>query len=223
MKALLPLLRRGALAAAALLAACGLNVIGVGGAPPAIDQENALDGTLTPQGIGRFDERDGSPDPSGASYDLQDAQTFVAGADGQLTFVQLAIENPNGATEPVTLELRKVEPDPGTLSFAPVPGDGPTSVLGRVSIPASAVIDVDPADPDTWPVFDVSGLGVAVVAGETYAFSVLTADPVGFVLSLETSLGYPGGGAWRRNRAVDAAFTPLLGADLGFRTWVWSR
>lgn len=217
------LLRCISLAGACALTACGLDVIGLGGPPPEIDQQNPLDGPVVDQGIGRFSELDGSPDPTGSSYDLQDAQTFVAGADGQLTFVQVAILNPDGATEPVILEIRKVEPDPGTLSYAPVPGDDLSSVLGRVAVPASAIVDVDPADPDTWPLFDVSVLGIEVVAGATYCFSLLTSDTVGFTVSPEVSLGYPAGAAWRRNRALDATWTQVLGADLGFRTWVWSR
>lgn len=223
MRCLRPLLRCVALAAAFTLPACGLEVIGLGGPPPGIDQQNPLDGPVAGQGIGRFSDVDGSPDPTGSSYDLQDAQTFTAGMDGQLTFVQLAIQNPDGATEPVILEIREVEPDPGTLAFAPTSDDSLVGVLGRVSLPASAFVDADPANPDTWPAFDVSVLGIVVTAGTTYCFSVLTADTTGYTLSPELSMGYADGAAWRRNRAHDAAWTQMLGADFGFRTWVWER
>lgn len=211
-----------AVALAGALSACGLNVIGLGGPPPGIDQVNLLDGTVVDQGIGRFDELDGSPDPSGTVFDLQDAQTFTAGATGQLAIVQLGIVNEGGATQAVLLEIREVERDPSTLEVAPTPDDSLAGVLGTVALPAAVFTDVDPADPDTWPAFDVSVLGVSVTAGVTYCVSVRTADPVGFTLAPEMASAYAGGAAWRRNRAIGAAWTEMLGADFGFRTWVWA-
>lgn len=212
-----------AFAAGGALAGCGLDVIGLGGPVPEIDQENRLDGPVADQGIGRFSDVDGSPDPSGTSYDLQAAQTFTAGVDGALVIVQLAILDPDGATQPVILELREVVFDPGTLSYAPSEDDSLAGVLGAVALPASGFATADPADPTTWPAFDVSFLGVELVAGTPYCVSVRTADTIGFRLPPELSSSYPGGAAWRRNRAVTSAWTQMLGADLGFRTYVAGR
>jgi len=212
-----------ALAAASALSACGLQVIGLGGPPPEIDQVNPLEGAVVAQRIGWSSDVDGSPDPSGRSFDLQDAQTFTAGADGQLTFVQVAILNDDGATDPVVLEIREVELDPVTLGPVPTEDDSLAGVVGRVELPADAFVDVDLADPDTWPGFDVSVLGMVVTAGTTYSFSLRTTDTAGFSVSPEVSMAYVGGAAWRRNRAVTSAWTEMLGADFGFRTWVWER
>lgn len=211
------------LATGCALAGCGLEVIGLGGPVPGIDQENLLDGPVADQRIGRLSDVDGLPDPSGASYDLEAAQIFTAGVAGGLVIVQMAILNPDGATQPVILELREVVFDPGTLSYAPSEDDSLAGVLGAVALPASSFSTADPADPTTWPAFDVSFLGLELVEGTPYCVSVRTTDPIGFRLQPELSSSYPEGAAWRRNRAVTTAWTEMLGADFGFRTYVAAR
>lgn len=206
-----------ALAAIPALPGCG----GSGsGSSDALDQQNLLDGDIAVQDIGRFDDFDDTPDPSGTSFDWQDAQTFTAAASGLLTRIRVGVLNVDGATEPVVLELREAVFDMGTMTFVPAPDDSPTFVLGSVALPASSFAAADLASPATWPEFDVSGLGLNVVAGTVYCFSLLTADTAGFFVAPEETLSYAGGAAWRRNRAAATLWTELPGSDFCFQTFV---
>jgi hypothetical protein len=182
-----------------------------------LDQENLLDGTIGGQGIGRFSDITGDPDPDGTSYDLQDAQTFVAGVSGTLVSIKVPIYNLNGATLPVTLELREV------VSGKPDPDDG--RVIGSVDvdaslIPSTSITDPSTTDPSTWPSFDVSRFDFSVVAGTMYCFSVRSISGIAFLYQPEiSSSGYDAGAGFRRNRALGADWGGGT-VDFGFQTFV---
>lgn len=178
-----------------------------------LDQENLLDGWIVGQGIGRFSVRDGSGDPDGAEWDLQDAQLVTAGRTGVLSAIRVPVRNTLGGTQPVTLQLRLLQD-----GERPEPDDD--LVLGAASVPASACADVKYWRPETWATFDVSGLGLRVVAGQAFCFSLSTTDTIGFLVNPERSNGYAAGRAFRRNRAATAEWSAQPGADLGFQTFV---
>lgn len=176
-----------------------------------LDQQNLLDGTLAGQSIGRFSDQDGAPDPDGTAYDFQDAQTFVAGVSGRLTRIRVAVRNVSGATLPVILEMREV------VGGAPDPDD--SQVIGSASVAASVIASSVNEDPATWPSFDLSSLGLDVVAGGTYSFSVRSLSTVGFLFNPEFSMSYEPGAGYRRNRASGPDWV-TAGQDFGFQTFV---
>ena len=182
-------------------------------ADPGYDQQNLYEGAIRGQGFGRFSAVDGRGDPTGAEWDLQSAQTATAGCAGVLAGIALPVRNLDGATEPVVLTLRMLQE-----GRRPEPDDA--AVFGQVSLPAASFIGVDVLNPATWPVFDVSPLGFVVAPGMRFCFSVSTTDTVAFVLNPEFTGTYPGGGAFRRNRAADLDWSEQVHSDFGFRTWV---
>lgn len=176
--------------------------------PP--DQQNLLDGEIGGQGIGRFNDTDGSPDPEGTSFDYQDAQTFIVSQSGRLSRIKVPLVNNQGATAGVTLQIVAVVDG--------VPDEGHS--LGEVTIPASAI----PTDfatigvPAAWPTFDLTSLGISVTRGESLAFIVRSVSPVAYLFNPEFSSGYDNGSGFRRNRAISATWSAL--GDFGFQTFV---
>ena len=177
-----------------------------------LDQQNLLEGALGGQGIGRFSDINGAPDPAGTSYDFQDAQTFIAGVSGELKRIKLPIRNLYGATEPVELQIRSV--------LAGVPDGDDGLVLGAVSVPADSMQGVDTADPATWVCFELGSLDLQVTAGQVYSYAVRTLDTNGYNYPPELTETYTGGGGFRRNRALTATWSPMADRDFGFQVWV---
>jgi hypothetical protein len=193
-----------------LLASCGGG--GGGGASIVLDQENLLDGSLGGQGIGRFSDISGAPDPSGTSFDFQDAQTFTVGIAGRLAEIHVPVFNTSGGVLPVLLEIRNV--------IAGVPDFDDGTIVGAVSVPAADIpTSFTPSDPTTWVVFDVTGLGIDVDVGDQLAFVVRTPDSDGYIVNPESTSGYSGGAGFRRNRAVTTSWAGGS-FDFGFRTFV---
>jgi hypothetical protein len=186
------------------------------GSEAEFDQQNLYEGIVLGQGIGRFSVEDGHGDPAGIEWDLQSAQTVTAGCAGILAGIALPIRNLNGATEPVVLCLRMLQG--GTV---PEPDDD--LVIGRVSLPADRFIGVEVLNPRTWPVFDVTSLGLVVAPGTRFCFSVATIDTVAYILNPEYGGQYEGGAAFRRNRARGPEWEAQPLSDFGFRTWVAER
>jgi len=177
----------------------------------AVDQQNLLDGSLGGQGIGRFNDNNGAPDPDGTSFDFQDAQTFTVGRSGRLSQIKLPLVNTASATLGVTVQIVAVldgEPDE-------------THSLGEVTIPVSAVsTDLGSrANPAEWASFDLSTLAIDVVEGQQLAFIVRSLNPGPYLYNPEFSSGYVGGTGYRRNAALGAAWSGSDG-DFGFQTFV---
>jgi len=63
-----------------------------------LDQQNLLDGSLGGQGIGRFSDINGDPDPDGTSFDFQDAQTFTPAVTGQLRRIKVPLVSVDAMT-----------------------------------------------------------------------------------------------------------------------------
>ena len=162
-----------------------------------LDQQSLSSGNLVGEGIGRFGT--GGPDPSGASSDFQDAQTFTVGRSGRLTRIRVPVHNGRGGTLGVALDLRRA---------APGPEADDRQVLGTVYVPASLLDDVDDANPESWATFDLRPLAIDVTAGQTLAFSLRTAETAGYIVSPDLGAPYDRGGAYRRNRATATAWEP---------------
>jgi hypothetical protein len=193
-------------------------IVGVGeitflatGVREVLDQQNLLDGSLGGQGIGRFSDLDGTPDPNGTSFDFQDAQTFTVGTSGQLSQIKLPLVNGSSATLGVTLQIVAV--------LDGVPDEAHS--LGEVTIPVSAIsTDLDSrSNPAEWATFDLSSLAIDVVEGQSLAFIVRSLNPGAYLYNPEFSSGYVGGTGYRRNRALTAAWSGSDG-DFGFQTFV---
>jgi hypothetical protein len=202
---------RVAVLVAGTLFVAGCGESSTGPHAPVLDQQNLLDGTLGGQGIGRFSDFDGSPDPTGTSYDLQDAQTFTAGISGRLTSIRVAVRNLSGASLAVILEIRNV------VAGAPDPDDA--QVIGSASVEGAGIVSSVTTDPSTWPSFDVQSLGVDVVAGNVYSFSVRSLSTLPYLYNPELTSGYDQGAGYRRNRALGTGWSSG-GADFGFQTFV---
>jgi hypothetical protein len=175
-----------------------------------LDQQNLLDGDIGGQGIGRFNDLNGAPDPEGTSFDFQDAQTFTVGVSGLLTRIKVPLVNTGGATTGVTLQL--------VAAVDGVPDEGRS--LGEVIIPASAV----PTEfgtigtPAAWPTFDFTSQGITVVRGQSLAFIVRSLSTIAYLYNPEFSSGYDAGTGFRRNRALSTTWNAI--GDLGFQTFV---
>lgn len=175
-----------------------------------LDQQNLLDGAIGGQGIGRFSDADGSPDPDGTTFDYQDAQTFTAGVSGQLTQIKVPIFNLEGGTGSVTMQIVAVSDG--------VPDEGHS--LGEAVIPVSALsTSFGFGNPESWATFDLSDLGITVVRGQQLAFIVRSTSTVGLIYNPEATLGYDNGVGYRRNRALGATWG-TFGQDFGFQTFV---
>jgi hypothetical protein len=175
-----------------------------------LDQQNLLDGSLGGQGIGRFNDTDGTGDPEGTSFDFQDAQTFTVGVTGRLSEIRVPLVDNNDATAGVTMQIVPVVDG--------VPDEGQS--LGEITIPLSA-IPTDPAtrgNPDQWPTFDFTSLNIMVTRGQVLAFIVRSLSTRAILFNPESTLGYAGGTGFRRNRALGATWTSI--ADFGFQTYV---
>lgn len=188
-----------------------IAVFGASGAPQ-LDQQNLLDGSIGGQGIGRFSDIDGSPDPEGTSFDFQDAQTFTVGISGRLAKIRVPLINLSGATLGVTMEIVRV--------VGGVPDESQS--LGEVTIPASAIpTDFDTRlTPDAWPNFDLTGLQIDVTAGQVLAYIVRSLSTSAYLYNPESSSGYANGVGYRRNRALTATWS-TVGQDFGFQTFVF--
>ena len=178
-----------------------------------LDSESLYNGGLWGLGFGRCRNVDGSADPAGAFDDFQTGQMITARYTGVLSQLRLPIRNLDGATEPVELQLRMLQ-----NGIRPEPDDG--LVLGAVSLPASAFVGVVASDPATWATFDVSAIGLELAPGRKYCFTVSTADTLGFVYSVEMTMNYSRGSAFRRNRAFTAEWSEIVTGDLGFQAYV---
>jgi len=187
------------------------NATGEVPATPVLDQQNLLDGQLGGQGIGRFSDIDGTPDPNGTLFDFQDAQTFTAGTSGRLTEIRVPLINNSGATVGVTLQVVAV--------VGGVPDE--THSLGQVTIPASAISTnfADISNPAAWASFDLSKLGIDVTSGQAYAFIVRSLSPSAYLYNPEFTSGYANGAGYRRNLALSATWTNTE-QDFGFQTFV---
>jgi len=176
-----------------------------------LDQENLLDGSLGGQGIGRFNDSNGAPDPNGTSFDFQDAQTFTVGTSGRLSRITLPLVNTSSATLGVTVQIVAV--------LDGVPDE--THSLGEVTIPASAIsTDLGSrANPAQWASFDLSSLAIDVVQGQQLAFIVRSLNPGAYLYNPEFSSGYVGGTGYRRNLPLGATWGGSDG-DFGFQTFV---
>jgi hypothetical protein len=195
-------------------------VVGIGEIPflatgvtsiPRLDQQNLLDGSLGGQGIGRFNDSDGSPDPNGTLFDFQDAQTFTVGTSGRLTAIKVPIINGSGAAAGVTMQIVAVVDG--------VPDEG--NSLGEVTIPATAISTNfdDMTNPAAWASFDLTSLEITVVQGQELAFIVRSFSVSAFLFDPEFSSGYANGSGYRRNRALSASWSNSE-ADFGFQTFV---
>lgn len=175
-----------------------------------LDQQNLLDGEIGGQGIGRFNDTNGDPDPEGTSFDYQDAQSFTVGVTGQLTHIKVPLVNLQGGTLGVTMQL--------VLVADGVPDE--TQSLGEVTIPASAIPTsfATIGNPAAWPEFDFSSLEINVDQGQVLAFIVRTANATPYLFNPEFSSGYANGSGFRRNRALGATWTAFM--DFGFQTFV---
>ena len=178
-----------------------------------LDQQNLLDGSLGGQGIGRFSDINGDPDPDGTSFDFQDAQTFTPAVTGQLRRIKVPLVNNQGATVGVTMQVVAVNTDG-------VPDE--THVLGEVTIPAAAI----PTDftgtignPATWATFDFSSASIGTTSGQALGFIVNSLSPVSYLYNPESTNGYANGTGFRRNRALTAAWGTFE-QDFGFQTFV---
>jgi hypothetical protein len=178
-----------------------------------LDSESLYNGALWGLGFGRCRSTGGPADPAGAFSDFQTGQMITARYTGVLSQLRLAIRNLDGATEPVELQLRMLQ-----NGIRPEPDDG--LVLGAVSLPASAFVGAVPSDPATWATFDVSAIGLELAPGREYCFTVSTADTIGFVYSVEMTMNYARGSAFRRNRAFTAEWSEIVTGDLGFQAYV---
>ena len=185
-----------------------------GEVPPPVsglDQQNLLDGSIGGQGIGRFSDIDGTPDPDGTSFDFQDAQTFTVGISGRLSQIKVPLVNLSGAEAGVTMQIVGVVDG--------VPDEGQS--LGEVTIPSTAI----PTDfavignPAMWATFDLTSLELEVVQGQVLAFIVRSLSTSAYLYNPEFTLGYPNGIGYRRNRALTAAWSGSDG-DFGFQTFV---
>jgi hypothetical protein len=179
----------------------------------ALAAQNLLNGEIAGQGIGRFSESNGEPDPGGTSFDFQNAQTVAMGAAGELARIRIPIRNPLGGSDSVTLDIRPL------VGFEPDPDDSHNR--GSVRVPGISA-GVTNANTATWVTFDLTPLHINVTVGEMIAFSVRTTEDVGYVLNPEISNGYPGGGGYRRNRAQTTAWNGATfgGFDYGFQVYV---
>jgi hypothetical protein len=177
---------------------------------PVLDQQNLLDGSLGGQGIGRFNDLNGAPDPAGTSFDYQDAQTFTAGTSGRLAVIKVPLINTGLSTTGVTMEILAV------TGGAP---DNATS-LGQVTIPASAISSnfADISNPAAWATFNLTGLGINVTSGQAYSYVVRTTSTIAYLYNTESTLGYANGSGFRRNFALGA--TRNAASDFGFQTFV---
>jgi hypothetical protein len=178
-----------------------------------LDSESLYNGALWGLGFGRCRNVGGSADPAGAFDDFQTGQMITARYAGVLSQLRLPIRNLDGATEPVELQLRMLQ-----NGIRPEPDDG--LVLGAVSLPASAFVGVLPDNPQTWAAFDVSAIGLELAPGREYCFTVSTADTLGFVYSVEMTMNYGRGSAFRRNRAFTAEWSEIVTGDLGFQAYI---
>lgn len=181
-----------------------------------LDQQNIMDGSLGGQGIGQFSDFDGSPDPSGTSFDFQDAQTFTVGINGLLSQIDLPIFNTNGGTEGVTLDIRSVS--------GGIPEMDDSLVLGSVFLDVAELsTSVSPGDVSSWASVDISSLGIIVDVGDILAYSVRTDSTAAYLYNPEFGDTYSGGMAYRRNYAVDTAWGDFGGRsdiDFMFQTYV---
>jgi hypothetical protein len=179
--------------------------------PTGLDQQNLLDGAIGGQGIGRFSDLDGTPDPDGTSFDLQDAQTFTVGVSGRLSSIKVPLVNLSGATVGVTMQIVGVSDG--------VPDESQS--LGEVTIPASAISTdfASTGNPAQWATFDLTGLEINVEQGQVLAFIVRSLSTSAYIYNPESTLGYPNGTGYRRNRALTTAWS-TGGQDFGFQTFV---
>ncbi len=178
---------------------------------PQLDQQNLLDGDIGGQGIGRFDDVNGNPDPDGTFFEFQDAQTFTVGTSGRLAQIKVPLINLQEATLDVTLQIVAV--------VNGVPDE--THSLGEVAIPASAVSTnfADIGNPAAWATFDLTSLEIDVVEGQSLAFIVRSASTSPYLYNPEFNLGYAIGAGYRRNRAETTTWTNNE-VDFGFQTFV---
>ena len=176
-----------------------------------LDQQNLLDGSIGGQGIGRFNDNNGAPDPDGTSFDFQDAQTFTPGVSGRLARIKVPLINLSGATTGVTMQI--------VALLDGVPDE--THSLGEVTIPASAISTSfdDISNPAAWASFDLSGLEINVVQGQAVGFIVRTLGTASILYNPEFTSGYANGAGYRRNRALSASWSNSE-ADFGFQTFV---
>lgn len=176
-----------------------------------LDQQNLLDGEIGGQGIGRFDDANGMPDPDGTFFDFQDAQTFTVGVSGRLAQIKVPLINLQEATLDVTMQIVAVVDG--------VPDE--THSLGEVAIPASAISTnfADFGNPAAWATFDLTGLEIDVVEGQSLAFIVRSASTSPYLYNPESTLGYANGAGYRRNRAATTTWTNNEN-DFGFQTFV---
>jgi len=176
-----------------------------------LDQQNLLDGSLGGQGIGRFSDITGAPDPDGTSFDFQDAQTFTVGVSGRLSEIKVPlVNNAGGEGGGVTMQIVGVVDG--------VPSEAQS--LGEVTIPVSA-IPTDPAtrgDPAQWPTFNLTDLNIQVVRGQVLAFILRSSSTSPILYNPEFTLNYASGTGFRRNRALTATWTTV--DDFGFQTFV---
>jgi hypothetical protein len=184
---------------------------GIVSSTPVLDQQNLLDGSLGGQGIGRFNDADGAPDPDGTSFDFQDAQTFTPGVSGPLTQIKVPLINNAGATVGVTMQIVAVVDG--------VPDE--TRSLGEVTIPASAISTNfdDISNPAAWASFDLRGLEINVTRGQALAFIVRSLNTGPILYNPEFTSGYANGSGYRRNRALGAGWSNTE-SDFGFQTFV---
>ncbi len=85
--------------------------------------------------------------------------------------------------------------------------------------------NVDDGNPESWVTFDVSPLAVDVTSGQILAFSLRTAETVGYFMSPELGDAYSRGTPYRRNRATGTEWERETGpggkdADFLFQTFV---
>jgi hypothetical protein len=187
------------------------NATGEVPATPVLDQQNLLDGQLGGQGIGRFSDIDGTPDPDGTSFDFQDAQMFTVGTSGQLAQIRVPLINLSQATVDVTLDV--------VATTNGVPDE--THSFGSVAIPAASISTNinDTGNPAAWASADVTSLKIVVTAGQQLAFIVRSLSTSAYLYNPEFTSGYANGTGYRRNRALTAGWT-TTDQDFGFQTFV---
>lgn len=203
-------MKRVLIIANALLLGCG----DVSGPLAQLDEENAFNGAITTDQIGRFVQRQGEQ-----PGDHQSAQTFTVRISGRLTRVRV----------PLTLTHAVPHPTAGaTMDIVAVNADrtpDESRKLGEASVPAAAFLPTHFIEPDNlfnpnvWVVFDFTNANIDVTASQQLAFIIRSTSTSPITNPVEHGSGYERGSAFRRNRAVTAAWTEQS-YDYLFQTFV---
>jgi hypothetical protein len=139
------------------------------------------------------------------------AQSFTVSKDGLLSQVDVQVGKFAGATGDVTFELRPL------VGGAPTIDDRSRLFAGAISINNIPVIN-SLADPAPFVSVDVSGAGLHVKPGETYAISLRRSGGTPAAAWRSKTNTYAGGTGFFRSLLTSPWSTRT--DDLGFQTWI---